>query len=80
MEKLKAFLAKYRTSTKAGAAGLIVPAAALLPFYDNINAYLTQACQNGDGPLAALLAGGVTWVSMYLAARYSKTPANPGPL
>ena len=80
MDKLKEFLAKYRTSTKAGAAGLVVPALVLLPFYDEVNGYLTQACQSGDGPLAALAAGGVTWLSMYVSARFSKTPAQPGAL
>lgn len=80
MDKLTQFLAKYRTSTKAGAAGLVIPALVLLPFYDQVNGFLTKVCSDGDGPLAALVAAGVTWVTMYLAARASKSPDKPGVL
>jgi len=80
VDKLKEFLAKYRTSTKAGVAGIVGPALVLLPFYDQINGVLTKACTDGDGPFAALVAIGVTWVSMYVSARYSKSPETPGKL
>lgn len=80
MNKLLQFVSNLRTSTKSGAVGLVVPALVLLPFYEQVNGFLTQVCMDGDGPLAALVAAGVTWVSMFVTARLSKTPANPGKL
>lgn len=87
MDKLKEFLASYRTSTKSGLAGLVVPAVTaavvLVPFYDPISAYVAEACAQPK-PLDFLVAGAagwvVTWGTMYVAARKSKSPANPGVL
>lgn len=81
--KLLELLASLRTSTKSGAAGLVplvVSGAALLPFYDQINAYLVQACMSDQGPLTFLVGGAAVWVTMYVTARHSKTPTNPGAL
>lgn len=87
MAKLLELLAQYaatkRTSTKAGAAGLaplIVTGLAMLPYYDEINALLVQACTSEQGPLAFLAGGAVVWVIMYVTARKTKSPENPGVL
>jgi hypothetical protein len=73
-------LSKLRTSTKGGAAGLLAPLVVVLPFYDEINGLLIQACQSEDGPIVMLTGAAITWVSFYVAARLSKTPAKPGAL
>lgn len=79
MELVKAFLAARRTSTKAGLAGF-VPLIAMLPFYDTINDYLLKACQSEEGPTVFLVGGAVVWLTMYVSARVSKSPKNPGVL
>lgn len=80
LDKLKQIFGALRTSTKGGAAGLLAPLVVAVPFYDEINAYVVQACQSEDGPLVFLAGAAITWVSFYITARVSKTPANPGPL
>lgn len=72
-------LASLRTSTKAGAAGFL-PLIAVLPFYEEINNYLLAACKSEQGPTVFLVGGAVVWVTMYVTARKSKTPAEPGKL
>ncbi len=87
MDKLLQALAAYRTSTKSGGTGLLVPplvaAVSLVPFYDEIGAFIKSVCAEPD-PTNFLVAAGVgwvvTWVSMYFSARVSKTPQNPGPM
>ena len=72
---------KLRTSTKAGAAGLLTlvgGVATLVPFYDEINGYLVQACSADQGPLAFLVSGAVVWVVMWVTARRAKTATKPG--
>jgi hypothetical protein len=83
LEKLLRFIEQYRTSTKAGAAGLVpiaVAGAAMLPYYDQINALVIEACKSEQGPLTFLIGGVVVWVTMFVSARISKTPPNPGKL
>lgn len=80
MKKLLELLSKFRTSTKSGAAGLVALALPLVPFYDEINAYILEACKSDQGPTVALASGAVVWLTMYVTARGSKTPANPGVL
>lgn len=79
MERLKALIAARRTSTKAGAAGL-VPLIVYLPFYEQVNEYIVQACAAEEGPTVFLVGGAVLWLTMFLTARASKTPENPGVL
>ena len=83
LELLAQFAATKRTSTKAGAAGLaplVVTGLAMLPYYDQINALLVEACTSEQGPLAFLAGGAAVWVIMFVTARVSKTPPNPGKL
>lgn len=76
--KILDFIAGLRTSTKSGVAGLVVPAVAMVPFYDEAATYMQQACESGEGPLPFVIGGAVTWITMYVSARISKTPAKPG--
>lgn len=80
MSKVTEALGRLRTSTKGGAAGLLAPLVVVLPFYEDINALLVKACQSEDGPIVMLTGAAITWVSFYVTARLSKTPANPGKL
>lgn len=87
LDKLLEAIAQYRTSTKSGATGLVVPPVAaalvLLPFYDHVEAFVKSACDSGDPMqfvVAAAVGWAVTWVSMFVSARKSKTPTDPGPL
>lgn len=68
-----------RTSSKV-ALTILTPLITALPFYDEINGVLLQACQAEQGPTlflgGFLVAGGLS----YIAARFSKSPANPGKL
>lgn len=83
LELLAQYAATKRTSTKAGAAGLaplVVTGLAMLPYYDEINTLLVQACTSEQGPLAFLAGGAAVWVIMFVTARVSKTPTNPGVL
>lgn len=79
MDKVLQVIAGLRTSTKSGVAGLF-PLLALVPFYDEVNAYLLQACASEQGPVVFLVGGAVVWVTMVVTARVSKTPTNPGKL
>lgn len=79
LELLKAFSAARRTSTKAGVAGL-VPLVAMLPFYSTVNDYLLEACTSEQGPTVFLVGGAAVWLTMWVSARASKTPENPGAL
>lgn len=87
LELLVQMSAAKRTSTKSGAAGLVLPplvaAVGLLPFYDDFANFIREACAQPD-PTDFIVAGGaawlVTWVSMFVSARLSKTPTNPGKL
>ena len=78
--KLSDILGRLRTSTKGGAAGFLAPLVVAFPFYDQINAFVVQACQSEDGPLVFLAGAGISWVSFYITARLSRTPAEPGKL
>lgn len=80
MSKVKEALGKLRTSTKGGAAGFLAPLVVVLPFYEEINSFIVRACQSEDGPVVMLAGAAITWVSFYVTARLSKTPANPGKL
>lgn len=78
---------KYRTSTKSGAAGLVAPPLAALlafvPFYDQVSAFIVEACAQPkpvDFIAVGVGAWAVTWVSMFVSARLSRTPKNPGAL
>lgn len=73
-------IANLRTSTKAGAVGLVPMAVMLLPFADEAEAYIQKACQNDNGALPFLVGGGIVWLTTYITARRSKTPATPGKL
>jgi hypothetical protein len=87
LELLKKILAEKRTSTKSGLAGIIIPwllaLAAALPFYGPISEYVVEACRQPK-PLDFLLTGAaawaITWFSMFITARRSITPPNPGKL
>ncbi len=94
MELLKVLLAAAaqkvadkRTSTKSGATGIAVTAVGTLlaawPFYDQIKMFIANVCAQPDPAdfiVAAVVGSVVTGVSMFVAARVSKTPANPGAL
>lgn len=69
-----------RTSTKVAGTGLLalaLPALAMLPYYDQINSYMLQACQSDNGPLMYLGGGAVTLVVAYVTARLTKSPLLP---
>lgn len=74
---------KARTSTKVAGvnvAALLGAAGLMIPYYDELNALITSACQSDHGPLAVLagmaLAGGYS----FLTARLTKSPIVPGKL
>lgn len=67
-----------RTSTKSGAVGLVTLLVMGLPLAEEAEAYLQQACENPEGAVPFLIGGGVTWLFMFVTARLSKTPAQPG--
>jgi len=69
-----------RTSTKVGVVGLLVPLLSVIPFYDEINGLLLQACQSENGPTVFLGGAAVAWASAVVTARLSKSPAKPGAL
>lgn len=79
LELLAQVSASKRTSTKAGLAGF-VPLIAVLPFYGTVNDYLLKACASEEGPAVFLVGGAVVWITMYVTARRSKSPAKPGVL
>ncbi len=72
-----------RTSTKVAGVNVVAllgAAGLMIPYYDEINALITSACQSENGPLAVLagmaLAGGYS----FLTARLTKSPIVPGKL
>lgn len=76
-----------RTSTKAGAAMIAAPFAALLtlmPFYGTIDMYVQQICTSSDGATRAMVIAGLTWlitaVPGYIIARITKSPLKSQPL
>lgn len=72
---------KARTSTKVagvGAAAMIATAGAFIPFYDEINAAIVQACQSDKGPLAVLIGMGIMLGVNVYTARKTKSPIVPG--
>lgn len=70
----------FRTSTKAGIMGFVPLLVGYFPFKDVVDAYIKQACASDQGPTAFLVGGAVVWLTMYVSARVSKTPAVPGKL
>src|SRR5690606_23480425 len=75
--KLLEKIANLRTSTKAGAVGALPLLLMLLPFAEDAEALIQQACQSENGALPFLVGGAVVWVTTYVTARRSKTPATP---
>ncbi len=72
-----------RTSTKTGGTALAVPVVAvlgLLPFYDQVSAFVAEVCMQ-PRPLDFVVALGIGWavtaVPMYLTARKTKSPLEP---
>lgn len=87
LELALAYLATKRTSTKSGGAGAVVTLVGVVlaawPFYDQIKLFIANVCAQPDPAdfiVAAAVGSVVTGVSMFVAARVSKTPPNPGPL
>lgn len=80
MKKFFSRLRELRTSTKSGVAGLAALLVMGLPFSDQAESLLQEACKNPEGAFPFLVTGGVTWLVMYVSARVSKTPVNPGKL
>ena len=75
---LREKIGNLRTSTKAGAAGLVPMIIMALPFASEAEALIQQACQSENGAVPFLVGGAVVWVVSYITARKSKTPPNPG--
>lgn len=75
---LKEKIGNLRTSTKAGIAGLVPLVIMALPFANEAEALIQQACQSENGAVPFLVGGAVVWVVSYITARKSKTPPNPG--
>jgi len=75
---LKEKIGNLRTSTKAGIAGLVPLVIMALPFANEAEALIQQACQSENGAVPFLVGGAVVWVVSYITARMSKTPPNPG--
>src|SRR5690606_15502676 len=75
---LKEKTGNLRTSTKAGIAGLVPLVLMALPFANEAEALIQQACQSENGAVPFLVGGAVVWVVSYITARMSKTPPNPG--
>ena len=71
---------KKRTSTKVAIVGAIAPLLSVVPFWDEINGMLMQACQSEQGPAVFLAGAGVTWLAAVVTARLTKSPAVPGKL
>lgn len=74
---------KARTSTKLGVGSVATIGLGLLsliPFYDEANALIVQACQSESGPLVFL--GGMAFMAAqnYITARKTKSPIVPGKL
>lgn len=71
----------WRTSTKMKIGSwttIIGSVAVLIPYYDEINNLLLQACTSGEGPLLVL--GGMIYMAVqdFIVARKTKSPAIPG--
>jgi hypothetical protein len=76
---------KARTSTKVAAVGvstIVTTGIAMLPFYDQINAVVLEACNSSSkaGPAAILIGMGVMLVINAVTARVTKSPVVPGKL
>lgn len=76
-------IGNLRTSTKAGAVGLGslgAMAVMLIPFAEEAEVLIQQACQSENGAVPFLVGGAVVWATTVVSARLSKTPAKPGVL
>lgn len=71
---------ELRTSTKAGAAGIVPLVIMLLPFAEEAEVLIQQACQSENGAVPFLIGGAAVWVFTYVTARFSRTPKEPGVL
>jgi hypothetical protein len=74
---------KKRTSTKvlgAAGAGFAASLVTLVPFYDEINGLLLEACQSEQGPTVFLAGFVVATGIAYTTARFTKSPILPGKL
>lgn len=70
-----------RTSSKLTAVGItsmVAALGALVPFYDEANALIMQACQSENGPAAVLIGAGGAFIVSIVTARLTKSPIEPG--
>lgn len=78
---LREKIGNLRTSTKAGAAGLGTMggmAVMLIPFAEEAEALIQQACQSENGAVPFLVGGAIVWAVTVVSARLSRTPEKPG--
>lgn len=74
-------LIPWRTSTKMKALSwttILGSLALSLPFYEQANALIMQACSSGDAPL--LIIAGMVYMAIqdWVVARKTKSPLQPG--
>jgi hypothetical protein len=70
-----------RTSSKltgVGITSLIAAGGALIPFYDEANALIKQACESENGPVAVLIGMGLAFGISVVTTRLTKSPLEPG--
>lgn len=73
-------LIQARTSTKLGGGGLAtmgLSALALIPYYNEANELIKQACTAENGPLIFLGGMGVMLAQSWYTARKTKSPLSP---